>query len=320
LNRSFGEQANNIIKIFDLKDKDSLLDFGCAYGGLLNALSRKGNYNLIGTDISTWAIEFGKQTFKDIILYHYNRDLLIWSFDYILFLDVLEHMNDVELKKIFHLLTTNKPKKILIRIPVSKKEGEDFVLECSKKDKTHIQCHDKNWWLRKFKAMGYNFEPVNEKSIYDSEGVLAGILKPQKNKEKVVAISGYFNPLHIGHIDYINSAKKLGDKLIVIVNNDLQVLKKKGKIIVPEMERLEILKNIKNVDDVVLSIDINEDVCDTLEMIKPDIFANGGDRTNDNIPEIEICNLYDIKMVFNVGGKKVQSSSNILKKMEGDSK
>lgn len=132
---------------------------------------------------------------------------------------------------------------------------------------------------------------------------------------KTVVVSGHFNPLHIGHIEYLNEAKKLGDKLIVIVNNDIQC-QLKGNTFMNEQERMVIIKSLKMVDEVFLSIDVDESVCKTLELIKPHIFAKGGDRTINNIPEKNICKKLKIKMVFKVGGNKIQSSSNLLRKYQ----
>lgn len=125
---------------------------------------------------------------------------------------------------------------------------------------------------------------------------------------KVVIVSGYFNPLHGGHLDMIESARALGDKLIVIVNNDRQQLLKKGKIILSEVNRLRLMRALKGVDEVVLSMDDDPPVIKTLEMIAKNhpgdelIFANGGDRDSEKeIPEADICRQYGIKMVFGVG-------------------
>jgi glycerol-3-phosphate cytidylyltransferase/D-beta-D-heptose 7-phosphate kinase/D-beta-D-heptose 1-phosphate adenosyltransferase len=125
---------------------------------------------------------------------------------------------------------------------------------------------------------------------------------------KVVIVSGYFNPLHGGHLDMIESARALGDKLIVIVNNDRQQLLKKGKIILSEVNRLRLMRALKGVDEVVLSMDDDPPVIKTLEMIAKNhpgdelIFANGGDRNSEKeIPEADICRQYGIKMVFGVG-------------------
>jgi len=129
---------------------------------------------------------------------------------------------------------------------------------------------------------------------------------------KIVCISGYFNPLHIGHIDYIRAAKMLGDKLIVIVNNDEQVKLNGCVPFMNEEERMTIVAAIREVDEVYLAIDTDKTVADTLVMLKPDIFANGGDRTITNIPEHNICNSLGIERVFNVGGHKQQSSSDLV--------
>lgn len=138
---------------------------------------------------------------------------------------------------------------------------------------------------------------------------------------KVIITSGFFNPLHIGHINLIREAKKLGDFLVVIVNNDEQV-KIKGSIpFMPEKERVEIIRAIKYVDEVFLSIDKNISVAESIKMIAkkyPEeelIFAKGGDRNADNIPDQEkkVCKDFGIKIINRVGGDKVQSSSWLLK-------
>ncbi len=125
---------------------------------------------------------------------------------------------------------------------------------------------------------------------------------------KLVAISGYFDPIHVGHIEYIKLAKKLGDKLVVIVNNDYQSKLKKGKSFMNESDRLEIVKSIIWVDDAIISIDKDGTVCKSIELLKPNIFANGGDRKNKEIPESIICNKFGIKIIDGLG-KKIRSSS-----------
>ncbi len=135
-------------------------------------------------------------------------------------------------------------------------------------------------------------------------------------KEKIVAISGGFDPVHVGHVRYIQEAKKLGDKLIVILNTDDFLTRKKGFVFMPFEERKEILENIKGVDEVIRCIDEDQSVCKTLEMLKPDIFAKGGDRTIDNIPEVDVCKRNNIEMIFNVGGGKAQSSSELVRKSQ----
>lgn len=129
-------------------------------------------------------------------------------------------------------------------------------------------------------------------------------------KQKIIAVSGYFIWLHIGHIEYFKEAKKLG-RLIVILNNDTQQEMKYGKVVVPWRERLEIIKSIRYVDQVILSQDTDKTVCNTLISLRPYIFANGGDRNNKNIPEADMCKAYKIKMKFGLG-KKIQSSSSLM--------
>lgn len=127
---------------------------------------------------------------------------------------------------------------------------------------------------------------------------------------KKIAISGYFDPLHIGHLEYIKMAKKLGDYLIVIVNNDKQAYLKKGKSFMCEDDRLAIVSEIKGVDKALLSIDEDKTVCKTLELLKPDIFANGGDRANSEIPEFKVCKKNNIKVIDGLGSK-IRSSSEL---------
>jgi len=129
----------------------------------------------------------------------------------------------------------------------------------------------------------------------------------------IVAASGYFDPVHIGHIEYLTLAKSLGDKLIVIVNNEVQTIAKKGAEFMPLKERVEIIKALRCVDEVVISIDTDASVCKTLELIKPNIFAKGGDRYTYEIPETPICQKLGIKIVDGLGAK-IQSSSELTKK------
>ena len=127
---------------------------------------------------------------------------------------------------------------------------------------------------------------------------------------KKVCISGYFDPLHVGHIEYINKAKKLGDYLVVIVNNNLQCKLKKGKFFMDDNDRVEIVKNLKSVDEVFLSIDSDKTVCKSLEKLKPSIFANGGDRKNYEIPESKVCSMKGIEIIEGLGDK-IRSSSDL---------
>lgn len=139
-------------------------------------------------------------------------------------------------------------------------------------------------------------------------------------KPKVVAVSGGFDPLHIGHVRMFKRARKLGDKLIVILNNDNWLTDKKGFAFMPEKERKEIIESFPFVDKVVLTDhkpnDTDRSVVRTLRKVKPAIFANGGDRKPDGdpVPEVELCKELGIKMIYNIGeGGKVQSSSWMIK-------
>ena len=129
-----------------------------------------------------------------------------------------------------------------------------------------------------------------------------------KNKIRV-AVSGYFDPIHIGHLEYLRMAKELGDSLVVIVNNNYQCKLKKGKHFMDENDRVEIVKALRFVDEVFLSVDKDRTVCKSLEEIKPDIFANGGDRATSEVPETPICKKFNIKMVDGLGDKIRSSSS-----------
>lgn len=137
---------------------------------------------------------------------------------------------------------------------------------------------------------------------------------------KVVAVSGYFNPIHIGHLDMIEAAKKLGDKLVVIINNDEQVKLKGSVPFMPIEERVRIVAALRDVDEVVVSVDAYKEksgevpICKTLAMVNPDIFGNGGDRPDEkSIPEAGVCQEFGIEMVFGLG-QKIQSSSVLIQK------
>lgn len=137
------------------------------------------------------------------------------------------------------------------------------------------------------------------------------------NKKIVVTVSGGFDPIHVGHVRMFQRAKKLGDELVVILNNDNWLKKKKGYVFMPQNERAELISHIKWVDRVMLTghkpNPTDMSVCAELRKLKPAIFANGGDRKLDNIPEVPVCEKIGTKMIFNIGhGGKVQSSSWLL--------
>ncbi len=139
-------------------------------------------------------------------------------------------------------------------------------------------------------------------------------------KKKGVIVSGYFNPLHKGHLEYFSLSKSMGDELIVIVNNDYQRELKGSKEFMLQDERFFIISNIKNVDKVYLSIDKDRSVKKTIQLIHEKLnpnydlyFANGGDQVNESILERSLCKKLGIGLIDNLGGK-VQSSSWLLKK------
>jgi len=139
-------------------------------------------------------------------------------------------------------------------------------------------------------------------------------------KKKAVIVSGYFNPIHKGHIEYFNNSKALADELFVIVNSDLQRALKGSKEFQKEEERLFIVQNIKAVDKAIISVDKDRTVCESIRAIFETYgkeyqlsFANGGDQDNNSIPEAPICKQLKIELIDGLGDK-IQSSSWLLDK------
>ena len=139
-------------------------------------------------------------------------------------------------------------------------------------------------------------------------------------KKRAIIVSGYFNPIHKGHLEYFNNAKALADELFVIVNSDLQRGLKGSKEFQKEDERLFIVQNIKAVDKAIISVDKDRTVCESIRTIfetygdKYELgFANGGDQDNNSIPEAPICNELKIQLIDGLGDK-IQSSSWLLNK------
>jgi cytidyltransferase-like protein len=132
----------------------------------------------------------------------------------------------------------------------------------------------------------------------------------EQPQEKIVCVSGYFDPIHIGHIEYFKKSKEIGTKLMVIVNNDDQARLKKGRPFMPCKERIRLIEELKCVDIVVESIDTDRTVCNTLSTVepKPDFFCNGGDQNNNTIPEGPVCQARNIELRDGFG-EKIQSSS-----------
>ena len=141
------------------------------------------------------------------------------------------------------------------------------------------------------------------------------------SKQKAIIVSGYFNPIHKGHLEYFNNAKAMADQLFVIVNNDHQRALKGSREFQDENERMIIVSNIQAVDKAILSIDADRTVCATIKMIAEQFgsefelgFANGGDQNNDTIPEKPICEQMNVALIDGLGDK-IQSSSWLLKKL-----
>jgi cytidyltransferase-like protein len=139
-------------------------------------------------------------------------------------------------------------------------------------------------------------------------------------KKKAIIVSGYFNPVHKGHIEYFNKAKAQGDTLFVIVNNDFQRELKGSKEFQTQAERVFIVENLKAVDKVFLAVDQDRTVCETIRLISQELsneyqlgFANGGDQNNTSIPEAPVCRELDIELIDGLGDK-IQSSSWLLNK------
>ena len=133
----------------------------------------------------------------------------------------------------------------------------------------------------------------------------------KKKKIKTVAVSGGFDPIHVGHVRMIREAAEHGD-VIVIANSDAWLERKKGYVFMPWKERAEILDSIKGVAAVYEAKDEDDTVCESLKTLRPNYFANGGDRKLKNTPEMTVCAELGIEMLWEVGGDKMQSSSTLV--------
>lgn len=128
---------------------------------------------------------------------------------------------------------------------------------------------------------------------------------------KTIMVSGGFDPIHIGHVRMILEASEHGE-VIVVANSDDWLMRKKGYIFMPWEERAEIILSIKGVSRVERVDDSDNSVCEAIERCRPDAFANGGDRKGNNTPEVALCENLGIDLVWNVGGGKIQSSSDLV--------
>jgi hypothetical protein len=185
--KKFKQQARDLDGILRQlgvsKEQAEIVDFCCATGALIREMKQIGYRNIHGTDISQWAINFGINYYglKQELQY-YNRNILRQTpLDVVLFLDALEHIPEYEIMFLLDIIKAySLPQYIIVRIPVSAREGLDFVLDISKNDKTHITCHSKPTWKKLFRDYGYkSYSEIKTKSIYDSKGVMCGVFKCQ---------------------------------------------------------------------------------------------------------------------------------------------
>ena len=128
-----------------------------------------------------------------------------------------------------------------------------------------------------------------------------------------ICVSGGFDPLHSGHLEMFREAAKIGE-LTVILNSDAWLLRKKGFMFLPWVERAAIISDLRSVADVAAVDDADNSVCEALRRLRPKYFANGGDRKNDNTPEVKLCKELGIERVWDIGGGKTNSSSDIARR------
>lgn len=129
--------------------------------------------------------------------------------------------------------------------------------------------------------------------------------------EKTIMVSGGFDPIHVGHVRMILDASRYGN-VIVVANSDDWLMRKKGYVFMPWEERAEIISSIRGVISVERVDDSDNSVCEAIERLRPDYFANGGDRKIGNTPEVDLCSKLGINLIWNVGGEKIQSSSDLV--------
>ena len=138
-------------------------------------------------------------------------------------------------------------------------------------------------------------------------------------KNKKIALSGGFDPVHVGHVRMIQSAADIGD-VVIIANSDAWLQRKKGYIFMPWSERAEILSAFKGVVAVIQGKDDDDSVCESIADLKNTMdvayFGNGGDRKNNNTPEVALCDQLGIELVWNLGGQKIQSSSELVERQK----
>ena len=131
---------------------------------------------------------------------------------------------------------------------------------------------------------------------------------------KTIALSGGFDPVHVGHLRMIKAASEIG-RVVIILNSDDWLMRMKGYVFMTFEERKELLKAFNEVKEVIEVNDIDNTVCQALDRIRPHYFGNGGDRKSDNVPEVNLCVKLGIELAWNLGGDKIQSSSDLVNSM-----
>ena len=186
--RRYDGLAEDLVNVLPIRPVDRIIDFGTATGALMHSLKKKGIQEVKGSDISIWAVNFGRETFGFTYkeLQYYNLNLLCEPKEYLICLDVFEHCPPGELERVLEVIGKHPPLKgMVVRIPVSLEEGQDYFLDVSKNDRTHLQAHSKVVWQRIFAEYGFvETGRLNTTNIYDSDGVYAAVFKHvDKNAE-----------------------------------------------------------------------------------------------------------------------------------------
>ena len=171
--RRYTQLCSDLITL-GIEPQHRIIDFGCATGALLYEFKSRGYTNIIGTDVSYWAVNYGRQHYGLTTqeLQYLNYSLLETGADWLLCLDVVEHIGNEELQ---HILGIIRCSHMVLRVPVSAEEGQPYVLPVSRNDKTHVQCHTKVWWHRTLAPYADRLCFIHKEAIHDSEGVLAAV-------------------------------------------------------------------------------------------------------------------------------------------------
>lgn len=172
--KKYGNLCEELIKLCWILDIHRLLDYWCATGNLIKEFLDRWYEIILWTDISDWATSYAINNWLHKNVMKYNNDLLEFYNDFVFMLDVLEHIDEQEIRRLLSI--TNNESKIVFRLPVSNIDDGRYILDVSENDKTHIIRKTKERWNRLFDECWYRVELLNGKYIYDSEGVMAWVL------------------------------------------------------------------------------------------------------------------------------------------------